>query len=90
MLFLSLSRLLPKGISLILPLAGVMFGNVISVIAIFFAYHYQLIQNMSAWLQGNFATVMEGSYELIYLTVPVVIMLYILGYQITVAGLGEE
>ncbi|WP_313628557.1 ABC transporter permease [Enterococcus italicus] len=90
LLFLSLSRLLPKGDSLILPLAGVMFGNVISAIAIFFAYHYQLIQNMSAWLQGNFATVMEGSYELIYLTVPVVIVLYVLGYQITVAGLGEE
>lgn len=90
LLFLSLSRLLPKGDSLILPLAGVMFGNVISAIAIFFAYHYQLIQNMSAWLQGNFATVMAGSYELIYLTVPVVIVLYVLGYQITVAGLGEE
>ena len=90
LLFLSLSRLLPKGDSLILPLAGVMFGNVISAIAIFFAYHYQLIQNMSAWLQGNFATIMEGSYELIYLTVPVVIVLYVLGYQITVAGLGEE
>ncbi len=90
LLFLSLSRLLPKGDSLILPLAGVMFGNVISAIAIFFAYHYQLIQNMSAWLQGNFATVMKGSYELIYLTVPVVIVLYVLGYQITVAGLGEE
>ncbi len=88
LLFLSLSRLLPKGDSLILPLAGVMFGNVISAIAIFFAYHYQLIQNMSAWLQGNFATVMEGSYELIYLTVPVVIVLYVLGYPITVAGLG--
>ncbi len=90
LLFLSLSRLLPKGDSLILPLAGVMFGNVISAIAIFFAYHYQLIQNMSAWLQGNFATVMKGSYELIYLTVPVVIVLYVLGYPITVAGLGEE
>lgn len=90
LLFLSLSRLLPKGDSLILPLAGVMFGNVISAIAIFFAYHYQLIQNMSAWLQGNFATVMAGSYGLIYLTVPVVIVLYVLGYQITVAGLGEE
>lgn len=75
LLFLSLSRLLPKGDSVILPLAGVMFGNVISAIAIFFAYHYQLIQNMSAWLQGHFATVMAGSYELIYLTVPVVIVL---------------
>lgn len=88
--FLSLSRMLPKADPLILPLTGVMFGNVIGAIALFFAYQFQLVQNMSSWLQGNFATVMEGSYELIYVTIPVFIILYFLGYQITVAGLGEE
>lgn len=88
--FLSLSRMLPKSDPLILPLTGVMFGNVIGAIALFFAYQFQLVQNMSSWLQGNFATVMEGSYELIYVTIPVFIILYFLGYQITVAGLGEE
>ena len=36
------------------PLVGVMFGNILGSIATFFAYQYQLVQNMSAWLQGNF------------------------------------
>ena len=90
LLFLSLSRVLPKGDPMILPLTGVMFGNIIGSLATFLAYQNQLVQNLSAWLQGNFATVMAGSYELIYITIPVFFLLYLLGYQITVAGLGEE
>ncbi len=90
LLFLSLSKVLPKGDSMILPLTGVMFGNIIGAIATFLAYQFQVVQNVSSWLQGNFATVMEGSYELIYVTIPVFILLYFLGYQITIAGLGSE
>ncbi|MFZ1781496.1 MAG: iron chelate uptake ABC transporter family permease subunit [Enterococcus aquimarinus] len=90
LLFLSLSKVLPKGDPMILPLTGVMFGNIIGAIATFLAYQFQVVQNVSSWLQGNFATVMEGSYELIYVTIPVFILLYFLGYQITIAGLGSE
>lgn len=90
LLFLSLSKVLPKGDPMILPLTGVMFGNIIGAIATFLAYQFQVVQNVFSWLQGNFATVMEGSYELIYVTIPVFILLYFLGYQITIAGLGSE
>lgn len=90
LLFLALSRILPKGDSMILPLTGVMFGNIIGSIATFIAYQYQLVQNVTSWLQGNFATVMAGSYELIYLTIPVFMLLYLFAHRITVAGLGEE
>ena len=90
LIFLSLSKVLPKGDPMILPLTGVMFGNIIGAIATFLAYQFQVVQNVSSWLQGNFATVMEGSYELIYVTIPVFILLYFLGYQITIAGLGSE
>ena len=76
LLFLSLSKVLPKGDPMILPLTGVMFGNIIGAIATFLAYQFQVVQNISSWLQGNFATVMEGSYELIYVTIPVFILLY--------------
>lgn len=47
------------------------------------------MQNVSSWLQGNFATVIEGNYELIYLTLPIFALLYFLAYEITIAGLGE-
>ncbi|WEV45763.1 iron chelate uptake ABC transporter family permease subunit [Streptococcaceae bacterium ESL0687] len=88
--FLALSRMLPKGDEMILPLAGIMFGNIIGSVATFFAYQFQIVQNLSSWLQGNFSMVMKGQYELIYVTVPVFIAIYILAYQITVLGLGED
>ncbi len=90
LIFLTLTRFLPRGNTLILPLTGIMFGNVIGAIASFFAYQYQLVQNVTSWLQGNFSMVIKGQYELIYLTLPVLVLVYLLGYQITVAGLGEE
>ncbi|WP_122646528.1 ABC transporter permease [Enterococcus mediterraneensis] len=89
LLFLHLSRWLPKKDPMILPLTGVMFGNIVGSLASFFAYQFQLVQNVSSWLQGNFSTVMQGRYELLYITVPVFFLLYYLAYQITIAGLGE-
>lgn len=89
LLFLWLSRLIPKKDPMVLPLTGVMFGNVIGAVSSFLAYRFQLVQNVSSWLQGNFATVIEGNYELIYLTLPIFALLYFLAYEITIAGLGE-
>lgn len=88
--FLFLSQFLPKKDPMMLPLTGVMFGNIIGAISSFLAYRFQLVQNVSSWLQGNFATIMAGQYELLYLTIPVFGLLYFLAYEITIAGLGES
>jgi len=88
--FLFLSQFLPKKDPMMLPLTGVMFGNIIGAISSFLAYRFQLVQNVSSWLQGNFATIMAGQYELLYLTIPVFGLLYLLAYEITIAGLGES
>lgn len=76
--------------TIFIPLVGLMFGNIVSSITTFFAYRYDLIQNMSAWLQGNFASVVKGSYELLYISIPVLIIAYIFANRFTVAGMGEE
>ncbi|AYG00407.1 ABC transporter permease [Lactococcus allomyrinae] len=88
--FIYLTRFLPAKNQVMIPLVGVMFGNIIGSIATFFAYQFQLVQNMSSWLQGNFSTVMKGGYELLFLTVPLLIMVYLYAYQFTVAGMGED
>lgn len=88
--FLFLTRLLPKNNPLIIPLTGMMFGNIIGAIANFFGYQFQLVQNMSSWLQGNFATVMKEDYRLIYLTIPVFIIIFLLLQQIMVLSLGDD
>lgn len=67
-----------------------MFGNIVGAIASFFGYQFQLVQNMSSWLQGNFATVMKADHQLIYLTVPVFLLLFVLLHRIMVLSLGDD
>ena len=90
MLFIQLIRILPGKNQLMVPLVGVMFGNIIGSIVTFFAYQYQLIQNMTSWLQGSFSTISKGNYELIYLTIPVLLICYFFAYRFTLVGMGEE
>lgn len=90
LLFLFIQQFIPRYNPFILPLAGIMLGNIVGSIASYFAYQFQLVQNLSSWLQGNFALVFAGNYELIFLCIPVLVLLYLLGFKIMIAGLGEE
>lgn len=76
--------------TIFIPLVGLMFGGVISSITTFFAYKNDLIQNISSWLQGNFSLIMSGRYELMYLSIPLVIAAYMYANKFTIAGLGED
>ncbi|GAA5417147.1 petrobactin import system permease protein YclN [Paraliobacillus ryukyuensis] len=73
-----------------IPLVGLMFGNIVSSITTFFAYQNDLIQNMSSWLQGNFALILQGRYEMLFISVPLVIFAYLYANKFTIAGMGED
>lgn len=73
-----------------IALLGLMFGNIVGSITTFFAYKNDLIQNMSSWLQGDFSTILQGRYEMIYISVPLVIIAYIFADRFTLAGMGED
>jgi iron complex transport system permease protein len=49
-----------------------------------------LIQNLSSWLQGDFSLVVKGRYELLYLSIPLLIIAYLYADKFTVAGMGES
>lgn len=76
--------------AIFIPLIGLMFGNILSSITTFFAYKADIIQNISAWLQGDFSLLMKGRYELLYISVPVLIIAYLYANRFTVAGMGED
>ncbi|ARD48064.1 iron ABC transporter permease [Sporosarcina sp. P37] len=76
--------------AIFIPLVGLMFGNILSSISTFFAYKANVIQNMSAWLQGDFSMIMKGRYELLYISIPVLIITYLYANRFTVAGMGED
>jgi len=76
--------------AIFVPLIGIMYGNILSAIATFFAYEADLIQNISSWLMGSFTLIIAGRYELLYLAIPTVILAYIFANKFTVAGMGED
>lgn len=76
--------------AIFIPLIGLMFGGIVSSATTFFAYKYNLIQSMSAWLHGDFSMIMQGRYELLYISVPLVVAAYAYANKFTVAGMGEE
>ena len=76
--------------AIFIPLIGLMYGNILSSVTTFFAYKANILQNISAWLQGDFSLIMKGRYELLYISVPVLILAYIYANRFTVAGMGED
>src|SRR4051812_18487697 len=76
--------------AIFIPLIGLMFGNILSSVTTFFAYRADVIQNMSAWLQGDFSMIMKGRYELLYISIPILIIAYFYANRFTVAGMGED
>ncbi|PIC58118.1 iron ABC transporter permease [Sporosarcina sp. P12(2017)] len=76
--------------AIFIPLVGLMFGSILSSITTFFAFKANVIQNMSAWLQGDFSMIMKGRYELLYISIPVLIITYLYANRFTVAGMGED
>jgi len=89
-LFMKLLEKIKFKDAIFIPLVGLMFGNIINSVTTFFAYKNDLIQNISSWLQGSFSSVMSGRYELIYISVPLLIVAYLYANKFTIAGMGEE
>ena len=71
------------------PVIGLMYGGVLSAIAEFYAYHHNIMQSMQGWLLGDFSRVVQGSYEIIYLILPIVALAYLYAHRFTVLGMGE-
>ncbi|WP_042142322.1 ABC transporter permease [Paucisalibacillus sp. EB02] len=72
------------------PLIGIMYGNILSSITTFLGYEADLLQNISSWLMGSFTLIIAGRYELLYVSVPAIILAYLYANKFTVAGMGED
>lgn len=90
MVFMTLLQKIKFKSDFMVPLIGMMLGNVVSAVSTFFAYRYEIIQNMSSWIQGNFSLIVKGRYEILYLGIPVLIIAYFYANKFTIAGMGES
>lgn len=89
-IFMFLMRNLPPHQKLMLPLIGIIFGNVIESITTFIAYETDSLQLLSVWFAGDFSGVLAGRYELLWLTAGLAFMIYIMADRLSIAGLGQN
>ena len=72
------------------PLVGIMFGNVIGGITNYLAYRYEMTQALSSWLVGHFSLVLRGRYEIVYLVVPLVLVAFLFANHFNIVGMGRD
>jgi iron complex transport system permease protein len=89
-LFLHILRLVPLRSVLIVPLVGIMLSGIISAIATFFAYHFDLLQSLNAWMTGDFSGVLRGRFELLWIAFALTILAYFAADRLTLAGMGRD
>lgn len=76
--------------SLIVPIVGIMLGAVVSSVSTFFALQTNLLQNLGVWFAGSFTSVIRGQYEVLWIVLAVVAVIFLYADRLTAAGLGEE
>lgn len=72
------------------PLVGIMFGNVIGGVTSYLAYKYEMTQALSSWLVGHFSLVLRGRYEIVYLVAPLVILAFLFAGHFNIVGMGKD
>lgn len=88
-LFMAILKRIPLRSPLVVPLVGIMLGGVISSITVFFAYRFDMMQSLNAWMTGDFSGVLRGRYELLWLSFALTAVAYLAADRFTVSGMGE-
>jgi len=89
-LFMAFMKRIKFQNTIFIPLIGIMLGNVVSSATMFIALRFDLVQNINNWAQGNFATILRGNYELIFISIPLVVVAFAYAQKFTIAGMGED
>ena len=75
---------------IMVPLVGIMFGNVIGGVTNYLAYKYEMTQALSSWLAGHFSMVLRGRYEIVFLVGPLVVLAFIFANHFNIVGMGRD
>ncbi|WP_373767369.1 ABC transporter permease [Glaesserella sp.] len=89
-IFMLLLQRLPPQQQLIVPLVGIVFGNIIESIGTFIAYETNSLQMLSIWTSGDFSGVLSGRYELLWLTAAFAVLVYVMADRLSITGLGRN
>lgn len=75
---------------IMVPLIGIMFGNIIGGVTDYLSYKYDMVQALSSWLVGDFSLIIRGRYETVFLVLPLIIIAFIFANHFNIVGMGEN
>ena len=76
--------------SLIVPIVGIMLGAVVGSVSTFLALTTNMLQSLGIWFAGSFVGIARGQYEVLWIVLAVVIVVFVVADRLTVAGLGKD
>ncbi len=89
-LFLAVLSRIRLRAALIVPLVGLVLSGVIESATTFIAYRFDLMQTARAWMTADFSAIVQGRYELLWLSLAVTIVAMVAADRFTVAGMGQD
>lgn len=72
------------------PLIGIMISNIVTGLTNFIAYKFDATQTISAYLTGSFSGIVSGRYEIVYITLPMIVLAFIFANHFNIAGMGKD
>ncbi|WP_210452874.1 ABC transporter permease [Pantoea ananatis] len=89
-LFMLLIQRIRQKSAFIVPLAGIMLGAVFSSVTTFLGMQFDILQSLGSWESGDFSSVMQGRYELIWIVGLITLLAALIADRFTVAGMGQD
>ena len=76
--------------TVLVPLIGIMFGNILGGITNFIAYKFEVTQQLSTYFVGSFALIIKGNYELVWFVIPLVLVAFVFANYFNIVGMGKD
>jgi len=76
--------------AIFIPLVGLMLGNIVSSLATFMALRFNAMQSISNFFVGDFSMITKGRYEVLFVIIPMVVLIYLFAHHFTIVGMGES
>lgn len=76
--------------AIFIPLVGLMLGNIVSSLATFMALRFNAMQGISNFFVGDFSMITKGRYEVLFVIIPMVVLIYLFAHHFTIVGMGES
>lgn len=76
--------------TMLVPLIGIMFGNVPGGITNFIACKFEVTQQLSTCFVGSFAPIIKENYELVWLVLPLAVIAFCFANHFNIVGMERD